>query len=88
MRGDLGVCACRCGGSAVRSDEVRGRPSACRCGKRPQAERWSVSERVRYIEGSRSVTHIVDELAFGLGHGGKNLYPLVGRHEPGFIQIR
>ena len=39
-------------------------------------------------EGSRSVTHIVDELAFGLGHGGKNLYPLVGRHEPGFIQIR
>lgn len=24
---------------------------------------------------------VVDELAFGLGHGGKNLYPLVRRDE-------
>ena len=30
----------------------------------------------------QSETHIVDKLAFGLGHGGQNLNPLVGGHEP------
>jgi hypothetical protein len=34
------------------------------------------------IRNVQSRTHIVDELAFGLGHGGQNLYPLVRRHEP------
>ena len=81
MRGGWGVCVCRCGGSAVRCDEARGRPSACPCGKRLQAVRCLVSKGSA-ISGVQSTTHIVDELAFGLGHGGKNLYPLVRRHEP------
>lgn len=81
MRGGSGACACRCGGSVVRCDEARGRPSACPCGKRLQAEKCSVSKGIA-ISKVQSVTHIVDELAFGLGHGGKNMYPLVRRHEP------
>jgi len=36
------------------------------------------------IRNVQSRTHIVDELAFRLGHGGQNLYPLVRRHEPVF----
>src|SRR6266850_6572847 len=36
----------------------------------------------------QSRTHIMDELAFGLRHGGQNLYPLVRRHEPALSRHR
>jgi hypothetical protein len=32
-------------------------------------------------------THIVDEVAFGLGHRRQNLYTLVRRHEPMLLQV-
>lgn len=35
----------------------------------------------------RRESHIMDELAFGLGHRGQNLYTLVRRHEPMLFHI-
>jgi len=32
-------------------------------------------------------THVLDELAFGLGHRGQNLYTLVRRYEPMLFHV-